>query len=295
MKGLDTIILGDALETLRDLPQEIVDVTITSPPYNKGEKNKGWLVDKIVYQGATDIKDEKTYQKEQIAVLNEIYRLTKKGGSLFYNHKLRWYRGQMIHPYEWVRQSRWVIRQEIIWHRRIAANLRGWRFWQVDERIFWLYKPRNQSDRVGPELKPRHALLTSVWEIPPERDDRHPNPFPIELPTRCIFSVLDGNKGVVLDPYCGIGTTLVAAVLLGCHFIGIDISPVYVTIARERIRDAEKERDRVQAELSLHKVQKTFEERKREGRWVGRFSPLHKPIVSPQQPLPYSNRDHEER
>jgi len=84
-------------------------------------------------------------------------------------------------------------------------------FWQVDERIYWLYKPRFEGDTIGEELNPRHALLTSVWEIPPERDQRHPNPFPIELPTRCIFSVLDGRKGVVLDPYCGIGTTLVAA------------------------------------------------------------------------------------
>lgn len=270
---MNTLIVGDALEILRTLPDDLFDVTVTSPPYNKGERDKGWLVDRVVYDAATDRKDEEAYQEEQIAVLNEIYRVTRPGGSLFYNHKIRWSRGRLIHPYEWVSRSQWMLRQEIIWHRKIAANLRGWRFWQVDERIYWLCKPRFPGDTIGTELGSRHALLTSVWEIRPERDPRHPNPFPIELPVRCIYSVLDDRKGVVLDPYAGIGTTLVAAKLLGHDFFGIDISETYITIARERIESAERERARVLAELELHKVQKTFQERKALGEWVGRFRP----------------------
>ncbi|MBC7225761.1 MAG: site-specific DNA-methyltransferase [Thermoflexales bacterium] len=273
MPELNTVVVGDALEVLRTLPDDLFDVTVTSPPYNKGERDRGWLVDRVVYDAATDRKDEETYQEEQVAVLNEIYRVTRPGGSLFYNHKIRWFRGRLIHPYEWVSHSRWILRQEIIWYRKIAANLRGWRFWQVDERIYWLCKPRFPGDTIGAELNSRHALLTSVWEIRPERDPRHPNPFPIELPVRCIYSVLDDRKGVVLDPYAGIGTTLVAAKLLGCDFFGIDISETYVAIARERIENAERERARVLEELELHKVQKTFQERKATGEWVGRFRP----------------------
>lgn len=273
MPELNTIVVGDALEVLRNLPDDLFDVTVTSPPYNKGERDRGWLVDRVVYDRATDRKNEEAYQEEQVAVLNEIYRVTRPGGSLFYNHKIRWSRGRLIHPYEWVSRSRWILRQEIIWHRKIAANLRGWRFWQVDERIYWLCKPRFPGDTIGAELGSRHALLTSVWEIRPERDPRHPNPFPIELPVRCIFSVLDDRKGVVLDPYAGIGTTLVAAKLLGCDFFGIDISETYVTIARERLENAERERARVLEELELHKVQRTFRERKAAGEWVGRFRP----------------------
>lgn len=268
---LNTILIGDTLTLLRQLPDAFVDVTVTSPPYNKGERDRGWLVDRVVYEGARDNKDEAEYQAEQIAVLDEVYRITRPGGSFFYNHKLRWVRGRLIHPYEWISKSRWIVRQEIIWHRRIAANIRGWRFWQVDERIYWLYKPRFEGDTIGQELNPRHALFTSVWEIPPERDPRHPNPFPIELPTRCIYSVLDGQKGVVLDPYCGIGTTLVAAKLLGCDYLGIDISEAYVAIARERLETAEQERARVEAEVALHVVRKTFRERKEKGEWARRF------------------------
>lgn len=263
---LNTIFVGDALSVLRQLPSDYVDVTVTSPPYNKGEKNGGWLVDSVKYDNAPDSKDEKEYQEEQIAILDEVYRVTKPGGSFFYNHKIRWVKGKLIHPYEWISKSKWIIRQEIIWYRKLAANLRGWRFWQVDERIYWLYKPRNKKDTIGEELASRHALLTSVWEIRPEQSKLHPNPFPIELPTRCIYSILDGRKGVVLDPYCGTGTTLVAAKLLGCDFIGIDISKEYALMAADRLSKAEEEKARVERELAHHIVRKTFKQRKEEGR-----------------------------
>jgi len=267
---LNQIIPGDALEVLKTLPDDFFDVGVTSPPYNKGEKDKGWLVDKVVYKGASDSKDEEEYQKEQIAVLNELYRVIKPGGSFFYNHKLRWKRGVLLHPYSWVSKTLWTVRQEIIWNRKIAANIRGWRFWQVDERIYWLYKPRD-GNLVGEELASRHALLTSVWEIPPEREVPHPAPFPLELPVRCIFSVMDERKGVVIDPYAGSGTTLVAAKLLGMDFLGIEISPEYVRYAWERLAKCENERGRVSEEMARHRVEKTFKERKEQGEWVGRY------------------------
>ena len=266
-----TLIQGDALTELRKLPEDTFDVGVTSPPYNKGERHKGWLVKNVVYEGVRDIKDEKKYQDEQVEVLNELFRVTKPGGSFFYNHKIRWERGRMIHPYSWVSRSRWVVRQEIIWNRRIAANIRGWRFWQVEERIYWLFKPKG-DDLIGPELASRHALLTSVWEMRPETDNPHPAPFPIELPIRCIYSVLDGGYGAVIDPYAGSGTTLVAAELMGLPWLGIEISPEYIEMAEERLANAEDERPCAEAEIALHRVTKTFRQRKENGEWVGRFS-----------------------
>jgi len=64
--GINKVIVGDALTVLRQLPDDFVDVTVTSPPYNKGERDKGWLVDKVVYEGARDCKDEAEYQAEQL-------------------------------------------------------------------------------------------------------------------------------------------------------------------------------------------------------------------------------------
>ncbi|KAK3604791.1 hypothetical protein CHS0354_000449 [Potamilus streckersoni] len=262
--------IGTALDRLSKLPDDLVDLGITSPPYNKGEKNKGWLVKNVVYDVAMDKKAECVYQAEQIALLDELYRITKPGGAFFYNHKTRWNKGVMHHPITWISRTKWVIRQEIIWDRMIAANIRGWRFWQVDERIYWLIKPQDNK-LIGKELLSKHALLTSVWRFPPERNNSHPAPFPIELPARIIHSVLDEKDGIVIDPYCGSGTTLVAAKLLNKHYIGIDISKDYVKHTKARLQSSEAERTKVAEELLKHAVLRSFKSRKSKGENTGKY------------------------
>lgn len=269
-KHISKIIKGNALKVLRTFDSNFIDVGITSPPYNKQEKHKGWLVRNVTYDSFKDVKTEEEYQQEQISVLDEVFRVTKEGGSFFYNHKTRWEKGQMIHPMEWLTKTQWTIRQEIIWDRMIAANIRGWRFWQVDERIYWLYKPI-RNNKIGKELGSKHALLTSIWRFSPERKNSHPAPFPITLPARIIASVLNDDGGVVLDPYCGSGTTLVAAKLLGKGYIGIDISDRYVRIAAKRLENARGERMQIEEEIQRHIVNKTFKQRKERGEYTGRF------------------------
>lgn len=270
----ENLILGDAHEVLKRFQSDSFDVGVTSPPYNKQENKKGWLVKNVVYHNANDKKDEQEYQNNQIAILDELYRITKPGGSFFYNHKIRWEKGELIHPYSWLQKTKWLMRQEIIWDRMIAANIRGWRFWQLEERIYWLYKPI-KGNKIGKELVSRHALLGSIWRFSPERGNDHPAPFPIELPTRCIFSVLDDNSGKVIDPYMGSGTTAVAAKLLGCDYVGIDISKKYLDLAEKRIAQSETEREKVEFEISKHLVRKTFAQRKEEGKFTGRFAPTY--------------------
>lgn len=279
MKPKNKIIYGDALEILKKIDTNFVDLGITSPPYNKGEKHKGWLVKNVKYNAADDNMPEEAYQKQQITVLNEIYRITKPGGSFFYNHKTRWMRGKILHPIEWLQKTQWTVRQEIIWDRMIAANIRGWRFWQIDERIYWLYKPKN-SDMIGEELKSKHALLTSIWRFPPERKNGHPAPFPLLLPTRIIHSVLNGKSGIVLDPYVGSGTTCIAAKLLGANYIGIDISQEYVRDAEQRLKNCLRYRETINEELAKHTVIKTFADRKRNNENTGKY---RRTVIAKQQ------------
>lgn len=266
---------GDALAVLRGVGDGVVDVGVTSPPYNKGGRHKGWLVDKVVYDGAGDDMPEAAYQQNQIAVLDEVFRVTKPGGSFFYNHKVRWHRGEMLHPMDWLRKTKWTLRQEIIWDRAIAANIRGWRFWQVDERVYWLYKPQG-GDIIGAELQSKDAKLTSVWRAAPENKNPHPAPFPLWLPARAILAAAGAAKlcgGLVLDPYIGSGTTAVAAKLLGFDYLGIDKSEEYLTAAKMRIQNAENESNKLNEELALHRIDKTFRERKTLGNHTGKFRP----------------------
>lgn len=263
---IDKILMGDTLEVLKTLYDESVDMGVTSPPYNKQENKKGWLVKNVKYDVISDKKDEKTYQQNQIEVLNELYRVIKPGGSFFYNHKTRWENGIMMHPITWLNQTNWLIRQEIIWDRAIAANIRGWRFWQVDERIYWLYKPKDKNN-IGKELLSKHALMTSIWRFSPEQKNPHPAPFPLALPLRCIYSILDENEGIIIDPYAGSGTTCVASKLLNKNYIGIEMSEDYIHMAEDRIKNAHQEVEIMLKETEKHKVNKTFKQRKEEGKW----------------------------
>lgn len=264
------LICGNVIEELKKIESNSIDMGVTSPPYNKQENKKGWLVSNVQYASSSDKKTESLYQAEQIEVLNELYRVIKPGGSFFYNHKIRWEKGNLLHPISWITKTKWHLRQEIIWDRGIAANIRGWRFWQVEERIYWLYKPRNENDKIGIELKSKHALCTSIWKIRPENKNNHPAPFPIEIPTRCIYSIMDNEKGLIIDPYCGSGTTLVAAMLLGHNYIGIDISEEYIAGAKERLNNATNEYESVKSECNIHTIRETFSDRKERGLYKNR-------------------------
>ena len=63
---MNRIIHGDTIKVLEKLEENIFDVGVTSPPYNKQEKQKGWLVKNVVYDNYRDAVIEKDYQEEQI-------------------------------------------------------------------------------------------------------------------------------------------------------------------------------------------------------------------------------------
>lgn len=265
MRPINEIIKGDVLEVLKKIDNDYFDLGVTSPPYNKGLKG-GQIVKKVEYDIHDDNLPEDVYQQQQIDILNEIYRTMKPGGSLFYNHRCRWDDGDMIHPIIWLSKTNWLVKQEIIWNRKITGNLRGWRFWQTDERVYWLYKPDGKN-KVGVELKSKHARMTGIWQIMPENNNPHPAPFPVELPTRIIHSLLDSDvdNKIVLDPYMGSGTVGVASKLIGCNYVGIDISESYIDMANERISNYESYREKFNKEIEKHVITgKTYAERKAE-------------------------------
>jgi modification methylase len=155
----------------------------------------------------------------------------------------------------------------------IAANMRGWRFWQVDERIYWLNKPVEKY-LIGKEIQAKHAKLSSIWRMKPEpRNENHPAPFPLGLPLRAIYSILERKGKVVLDPFAGTGTTLVAAKILGHNYIGIDVSRDYAQIARTRLRNYKKEIDLAEEEIKRHKIDDSFRDRKKRGTVSWPFGP----------------------
>ena len=103
----------------------------------------------------------------------------------FYNHKVRYDKGDAISPWAWLTKTKWNIREEIVWNRGSGPEISGYRFIQTDERIFWLCKGSKH-----PRLPRKCAKWTSVWKFGPEMKNPHPAPYPIQLPARCIHAVM---------------------------------------------------------------------------------------------------------
>lgn len=242
---LNKIYCIDVLEGLRKLPSESIDLIITSPPYNKAglngkQKGKKW-VGTIDYGGDIDLdnKPEDEYQDWMIQILNECFRVLKKDGSLFFNHKNRVIvgKGEISTPMDFIRQTPFKVRQEIIWVQSGSPNVHPSRYVPSFEQIYWLTKRK----KVRFDRDRDCRFKRDVWKITPKKGTEHPAPFPIEIPDNIIPSVSQGKRITVLDPFMGSGTVAVSAIKNNCDFIGFELLQEYVDMTNNRIKNIEDE------------------------------------------------------
>jgi modification methylase len=231
----------DVLEGLRQLDDESIDLIITSPPYNKmglngNQKGVKW-VGTIDYGNDKNIdnKPEDEYQKWQIDILNECFRVLKKDGSMFYNHKNRIIKGkgEISNPYSWIIKTNFKVRQEIIWDRGSTGDVNRRRYLPTTEKIFWLTK----SEKPIFDRKIDTPFKKEVWSFPFSTNTEHPAPFPIELPNNIIHCIKNDRNITVLDPFMGSGTVAVSAKQYGCNYIGFELLPEYIEMSEKRIRE----------------------------------------------------------
>ena len=218
----------NCLELLSKIKDNTIDLTITSPPYNLGEKHHTGNKVFNAYDEYIDNMPEDKYQAEQINVLNEIYRATKEGGSIMYNHKNRIKDGKQISPYEWLLKTDWTLKQEIVWFNR-SQNFDKCRFYPMTERIYWLSKgtSTNFTNVIN-----QHDLIKDTAE---GTDKEHKRAFPVKLARRFIMCFPDAE--LIFDPYMGSGTTAIASIEEKRNFIGSELSKKYCQIANNRISD----------------------------------------------------------
>jgi site-specific DNA-methyltransferase (adenine-specific) len=145
-----------------------------------------------------------------------------------------------------------LMRGEVIWSKDASAgSSTAWGSWlsasnptlrDIHEYLLIFSKgsmKRNSSNKESTITRDEFLEYTkSIWSFPTESAKRvgHPAPFPRELPYRLI-QLYTFRGDVVLDPFCGSGTTCVAAVQTDRRFIGIDKNKEYVLLARKRIKD----------------------------------------------------------
>jgi len=209
-----------------------IDLTITSPPYNLGAKHHTGNKVFESYDEYVDDMPEHEYQKIQIDVLNEIYRVTKEGGSLMYNHKNRIKDGKQITPYQWLLKTNWTVKQEIVWFNG-SQNFDKCRFYPMTERIYWLSKgtKTNFINTIN-----QHDLIKDPAE---GTDKEHKRAFPVKLAQRLIMCFPDAE--LIFDPYLGSGTTAIAASNEKRNFIGCEISKKYYFNSIKRLQEHQKQ------------------------------------------------------
>jgi DNA modification methylase len=249
---------GDArhMDAVRD---NSVALVVTSPPYFAGKQYE----EELEREGIPSSYLE--YLDMLRAVFAECACKLEPGGRIAVNvanlgrKPYRSLSADVIHILQ--DDLKLLLRGEVIWRKgEGAAGNCAWGSFRnaanpvvrdITERVVIASKGRFDRAKARPERErsglPSESTIDAdefmaatldVWDIPPESARRvsHPAPFPVELPERLI-RLYTYVGDLVLDPFMGSGSTLVAAARLGRRFVGYDLDPTYVDIARLRVRD----------------------------------------------------------
>lgn len=256
MTEQNTIFNMDCIDGMRGLTAGLVDVIVTSPPYNIGK----------AYATYDDTIPREGYLEWMGQVAEESYRVLSDHGSFYLNVG-----GSLKDP--WIpidvaqkfREQGFVLQNMIHWIKSIALPEEGVAVGHYkpinskryhndcQEFIFHFtkkgevqidrlangvpYQDKSNVNRWGGEKRDLRDR-GNTWFIPYEtiRESRpHPATFPIQLPLMCIKDHGIEKCRLVMDPFMGVGNTGIAAIRLGVPFIGFEIDEGYRKIANERI------------------------------------------------------------
>lgn len=272
---IDQLILGDSQQVLEALPDQSVDLVMTSPPYVDARKN--------TYGGVSP----DAYVEWFLPIAGELHRVLKNDGSFVLNIKERVVNGERgVYVIELIlalRHQGWLWTEEYCWHKKNCYPGK-WpnRFRDSWERCLHFTKAKHfrmyqdavkvpmgdwantrlknlsetdrtrDASRVGSGFGKNvsnwvgrdEAYPTNVLHMATESSNRkHSAAFPLALPAWFIkLFTLPGD--VVLDPFIGSGTTARAAISLDRHWIGVEVLPEYYKVAEDTIREAKAEREK---------------------------------------------------
>jgi len=255
---------GDCLDGLHSIPNDSIKLIITSPPYNIGK----------VYEDATQLD---AYLEALSPIIDEMVRVLSPSGSICWQVGNYVEKGEIfpldILYYPFFKQHGLKLRNRIVWHFDHGLHASK-RFSGRYETMLWFTKTDNYTFNLDPVRVPskypgkRHFKgdkygqpsgnplgknpsdiwkivikdwETALWDIPnvkanhPEKTI-HPCQFPIELVERCILALTDESDWV-LDPFSGVGSALLAAIMNKRRAMGCEKEAEYIEIARGRIRD----------------------------------------------------------
>jgi len=259
---LNTVIHGDCIEVMKELPENSFDIAIADPPYNVSKGGDWeWKSDaklsgfggnwkKVMEQW--DDMPLAHYLDFSLAWLSELKRLVKPSGSMwvhgtYHNIGIVNFAMQLLEI---------EIINEVIWYKRNSfPNLSGRRLTASHESILWAHTGSAKSRKYlfnydkakelgfeGDLLKEVGKQMRTVWDVPnnKKREElkfgKHPTQKPLRLINRMLtVSATEGQS--LLAPFSGSGTECVAAKSMRINYLGIESEKEYVDLSLSRIND----------------------------------------------------------
>lgn len=231
------ILCGDstrAADVERLMEGGAVSLTFTSPPYNAGDNSLGGNKNRVEskYVGVGDDRPEDEYLK-----LLADFTTLALAHSRTVAVNLQSLAGNKIAVLEWIHRFRDRFVDRMVWFKgqgqpAMAANVMNSRFEDI-----WILSPEERPSRAIPTGR-FHSTVSNVYEgrgasgenVAPEI---HAASMPVHLALHMLSS-LDGTGGAVYEPFCGTGTTIIAAEQLGRRCLAIELVPQYVDVAVRR-------------------------------------------------------------
>lgn len=269
---VNKVICGDCLEVMKQMPSGCMDMVITSPPYNC-RKNYKYFDDQMPWNKYYSWMDSvlgECYRVLQVGgtiaiIIPPVVRFQRehKYANTWsdFDETYKTHRGPekimgkgRIEPiglklFFMMSQKDNHMREPIIWVKgkngnAICSEYRmgcdsdpymrpAHEYILLGSKGRWFH--RGGTGRRGASSVPFLDETKDVWFIPPRSDRKHPAVFPKELPARLILLFTHAHDPIILDPFCGIGSTIFASKQLKRNFIGIEIDPEYCKITEEKL------------------------------------------------------------
>lgn len=244
---------GNCIELLGELPDNSIDLTLTSPPYNIGKE----------YEKVLTLDEYLDWCERWIG---SIYRVTRDDGAFFLNVgyiSIPDTAKSIPLPYLLWNRIPFFLQQEIVWN--YGAGVAGKKFLSPrNEKLLWYIKNQNRycfnldeirdPDVAYPNQKKNGKLRcntigknpSDVWQIAKVTSGKgrsskertpHPAQFPVDLCDRVIKG-FSSKEGILLDPFLGSGSSIESALRSGRFSIGFELRKDYCRIAANRIKEA---------------------------------------------------------
>jgi site-specific DNA-methyltransferase (adenine-specific) len=232
----------DCITGMKKLPDNCIDLCVTSPPYNVG----------IEYDTHNDNMEWDAYYSWCREWLTEIYRVLKPDGRFCLNHYLSL--GQSGNRHSPGMDLNYICTHDLgfkhhavaLWIDATLTKYTAWGSWKDPrecytnspyEIILMLYKDHWRKDVKGvSDISGKEFMqaCSGSWKLQPEMNGLTKANFPVSLPMRCI-KLLSYKGDIILDPFSGSGTTAYAAKVTGRQYIGFELSENYWKIGNRRL------------------------------------------------------------